>query len=111
MLQGWSEGLSAIERRCGKPTAAALFRLSLEGVDIVRDTIARHQLPGCAATTGKLSVVRYDDADNLQRTRDRMARDFGFEMEYLDTPTLRSHLNTDRYYQGCATAMVFISTR
>lgn len=100
VLQGWSEGLSAIERRCGKPTAAALFRLSLEGVDIVRDTIAQNQLPGCAATAGKLSVVRYDDADNLQRTRDRMARDFGFEMEYLGTDALRSRLNTDRYFQG-----------
>ena len=60
----------------------------------------RDRLPGCAATTGKLSVVRYDDADNLQRTRDRMARDFDFNLEYLDTQALRSRLNTDRYFQG-----------
>src|SRR5687768_7872383 len=59
VLQGWSEGISAIEQRCGKATAAALFKLSLEGVDMVRDTIARHALPGCAPTPGKLSVIRY----------------------------------------------------
>lgn len=100
VLQGWSEGLSAIERRCGRQTAAALFRLSLEGVDIVRDTIARHQLPGCAPTAGKLSVVRYEDGINLQRTRDRMAQDFDFELEYLDTQQIRERLKTDRYFQA-----------
>ena len=100
VLQGWSEGLSAIERRCGPHTAGALFRLSLEGVDIVRAMIAQHGLPGCAPTTGKLSVVRYDDGDNLQRQRDRLAREFGFEMEYLDTRAIRDKLNTDRYFQG-----------
>lgn len=100
VLQGWSEGVSAIERRCGTQTAAALFKLSLEGVDIVRDTIAHHQLQGCAPTTGKLSVVRYNDGDNLRRQRDRMANEFNFEMEYLDTQAIREQLNTDRYFQG-----------
>ena len=100
VLQGWSEGVSAIERRCGKPTAAALFKLSLEGVDTVRDMIATHQLPGCAPTPGKLSVVRYEDADNLQRVRDKMARDFDFHLDYLDRPAVRAKLKTDRYFQG-----------
>ncbi|EKT4465041.1 FAD-binding oxidoreductase [Pseudomonas putida] len=100
VLQGWSESLSAIERRCGTHTAASLFKLSLEGVDIVRDMITEHQLEGCAPTTGKLSVVRYDDADNLQRLRDRMAREFDFDLQYLDTQAIRGQLNTDRYFQG-----------
>lgn len=100
VLQGWSESLSAIERRNGTETARALFNLSLEGVDTVRTMIERHNLPDCAPTTGKLSVVRYDDADNLRRTRDRMATEFGFEMEYLDRNAVRDLLNTDRYFQG-----------
>jgi gamma-glutamylputrescine oxidase len=45
VLQGWSEGLSAIERRCGKPTAAALFKLSLEG----SRHRARHDHPSSVA--------------------------------------------------------------
>ncbi|MBF8779700.1 FAD-binding oxidoreductase [Pseudomonas fulva] len=100
VLQGWSEGLSAIERRCGRQTAEALFRLSLEGVDIVRQMIAEYRLPGCAPTTGKLSVVRYDDGDNLKRLRDRLASGFGFELEYLDTQAIRERLDTERYFQG-----------
>lgn len=100
VLQGWSEGLSAIERRCGTQTAAALFKLSLEGVDIVRETIARHRLPGVVPTTGKLSVVRYDDGDNLRRLRDRMATEFDFPLQYLDRHAVRDQLNTDRYFQG-----------
>lgn len=100
VLQGWSEGLSAIERRCGKAVAAQLFKLSLEGVDIVRETIARYQLPGCSPTPGKLSVVRYDDADNLKRARDRMYRDFSFQLEYLDRHQVREKLKTERYFQA-----------
>ena len=100
VLQGWSEGLSSIEQRCGKPTAAALFKLSLEGVDTVRNMIAHHQLPGCVPTPGKLSVVRYEDGDNLQRTRDKMAADFDFNLEYLDRAAVREKLKTDRYFQG-----------
>ncbi len=100
VLQGWSEGLSAIERRCGKATASALFKLSLEGVDTVRGMIARHQFAGCAPTSGKLSVVRYDDGDNLQRTRDKMAADFDFHLEYLDRQAVRERLRTDRYFQA-----------
>lgn len=100
VLQGWSEALPAIERRCGKATAAALFKLSLEGVDTVRDMIAQHQFPGCAPTTGKLSVMRYDDGDNLKRLGERMTREFGFPLEYLDRRAVSELLNTDRYFQG-----------
>ena len=100
VLQGWSEGLSSIERRCGTETASALFKLSLEGVDIVREMIDQHQLQDCAPTSGKLTVLRYDDGDNLQRLRDRMAKDFNFEMEYLDTQAIRARLNTERYFHG-----------
>ncbi|MCA1971601.1 MAG: FAD-binding oxidoreductase [Caenispirillum sp.] len=100
VLQGWSEGLRAIERRCGLDQARALFRLSLEGVDIVRDTITRNALPDCDATTGKLSVVRYDAGDALRRHRDRLAADFGFELDYVDTASLREVLRTTRYFQA-----------
>lgn len=100
VLQGWSEGLSSIERRCGKPTAAALFKLSLEGVDIVRGMLAAHQFPGCTPTPGKLSVVRYEDGENLQRMRDKMAVDFDFHLDYLDRQAVREKLKTERYFQA-----------
>lgn len=100
VLQGWAEGLRAIEKRCGAERARALFRLSLEGVDIVRDTITQHGLPNCDSTTGKLSVVRYDSGDALRRVRDHLAAEVGFELEYLDTAEVRSRLNTRRYFQA-----------
>lgn len=107
VLQGWSEGLSAIEQRCGKATAAALFKLSLEGVDSVRETIARHQLPGCAPVSGKLSVSRFDNADTLKRFAERMHREFGFALDYLDRDALRTLLDTERYFQGLRDAHGF----
>jgi gamma-glutamylputrescine oxidase len=66
----------------------------------VRDMIIRHQLPGCAPTPGKLSVVRYEDGDNLKRMRDKMATDFDFHLDYLDRQAVREKLKTDRYFQA-----------
>ncbi len=100
VLQGWSEGLRNIEKRCGLDHARALFGLSVEGVDIVRDTIATHAVPGCNPTTGKLSVTRYEAADQLQRHRDHMARNYGYDFTYIDRPTLRGLLKSDIYFQA-----------
>ncbi|XKH38514.1 NAD(P)/FAD-dependent oxidoreductase [Azospirillum doebereinerae] len=100
VLQGWSEGLRAIEKRCGLDHARALFGLSVEGVGIVRDTLAKHALPGCNPTAGKLSVTRYEAADQLQRHRDRMARHYGYDFTYVDRPTLRGLLKSDLYFQA-----------
>lgn len=100
VLQGWSEGLRNIEARCGRDHARALFGLSVEGVEIVRDTINGHSLPGCNPTTGKLGVTRYEAADQLQRHRDHMARTYGYEFTYIDRPTLRGLLKSDIYFQA-----------
>ena len=98
--QGWAQGLPAIERRCGRAQAAALFTLSLEGVEAVRAMITRHQLPGCAPTSGALNLTRYEDGENLKRQAERMATEFNVPLEYLDRVAVQERLSTDRYFQG-----------
>ncbi|WP_439271688.1 NAD(P)/FAD-dependent oxidoreductase [Pseudochrobactrum sp. HB0163] len=99
-LNGWSEGLSAIERRSGLDDAKKLFALSVEGVEIVRENIEQNNLPDCNIVKGKLSVVRYEAGEQLQRYRDRMAQHFNYEYEYLDRAAIREKLNTPVYKQA-----------
>lgn len=105
--QGWAEGVSAIKRRCGQAKAAALFKLSLEGVDIVRGMIGGHQLQGCAPTTGVLNLARYEDGERLKHLAERMATEFDFPLEYLDCAAVQARLSTDRYFQGLRDAHGF----
>ncbi|MDR0253168.1 MAG: FAD-binding oxidoreductase [Brucellaceae bacterium] len=99
-LNGWSEGLGAIEKRSGFEDAKKLFAMSVEGVDIVRENIEQNNLPDCNIVKGKLSVVRYEAAEQMQRYRDRMAQHFNYEYEYLDTAAIRQKLNTPIYKQA-----------
>ena len=99
-LNGWSEGLGVIEKRSGFADAKQLFAMSVEGVDIVRENIEQNNLPDCNIVKGKLSVVRYEAAEQMQRYRDRMAQRFNYEYEYLDTAAIRQKLNTPIYKQA-----------
>lgn len=99
-LNGWAEGLGAIEKRSGFEDAKKLFAMSVEGVEIVRENIEQNNLPDCNIVKGKLSVVRYEAADQMQRYRDRMAQHFNYEYEYLDTAAVRQKLNTPIYKQA-----------
>lgn len=100
VLQGWSEGIRQIEKQSGAADAKELFRMSVEGVDIVRDNIADNQLRGCNPVQGKLGVVRYEAAAQLQRHRDYMATTYDYDFEYLDTKAIRERLNTKIYHQA-----------
>ncbi|MBX8828426.1 FAD-dependent oxidoreductase, partial [Ochrobactrum sp. SFR4] len=73
---------------------------SVEGVEIVRENIEQNNLPDCNIVKGKLSVVRYEAAEQMQRYRDRMAQHFNYEYEYLDTAAIRQKLNTPIYKQA-----------
>lgn len=99
-LNGWSVGLGAIEKRSGFEDAKKLFAMSVEGVEIVRENIEQNNLPDCNIVKGKLSVVRYEAAEQMQRYRDRMAQHFNYNYEYLDTAAVQEKLRTPIYKQA-----------
>ncbi|RLU08179.1 FAD-dependent oxidoreductase [Pseudomonas prosekii] len=97
---GWAEGSGAIRKKLGLEQARALFQMSVEGVEIVRSNIAELALSGCAPSAGTIRVKRYDDGAAVKKHIETMRRDFGYELNYLDTAQVRQRAHTQRYFQG-----------
>ena len=68
---GFATGLDHIARIAGRDQAHALYRLSLEGVSLVRETIATLAIPGTDPVPGIMSVLRHEGAAALRAKRDR----------------------------------------
>lgn len=99
---GFAENLSAIERRAGAATAKKLYTLSVRGVDYVEETITAAGRADIIGGRGWLHVSRSTKTDKLHAWRDRMARQYGADMAFLDGDRLRSILKTDRYRAAVA---------
>lgn len=100
VTSGYATGLDNIRRRVPPADADALYRLSLEGVEIVRDNIAALGIAGADVTPGVLRVIRYDGADGLLAYRDEMNGCFGEKLEFRDRDAVRADLASDSYHQG-----------
>ena len=98
---GYSTGLDHILRMAGAQTGKAIYRLSIEGMEMVRETISALRL-GVSADPkpGILRAVRYDPGDALLRHRERMARDFDYPLTHLPQAEMRAALDTPAYREG-----------
>ncbi len=97
---GYAERLDAIAARIGLDQTRALYQMSVEGREYVRETIRAHALPGVDPRPGKFSVKRYDDPDGTSIAVERLRRDFGTRNEYWPTGRVREVLRTHRYFQA-----------
>ncbi len=96
---GFAEGLSAIAARTGSAHGDALYRLSMEGVEIVRDRVARI-VPEALMGEGQLLVLRRPGSGALERSRDLMQRSFERALEHWDCARTRSVLQSERYFEA-----------
>src|SRR5690606_2254263 len=63
---GYATSLAAIERQTGREQADELYRLTMEGVEIVRGNIESLAITEAAPSPGIMKVVRYDGGAGLQ---------------------------------------------
>lgn len=97
---GYATGLENIRRRAGADDAGSLYRLSIEGVDIVRENIAALDIRDAAVTPGVLRVIRYDGAAGLKAYQATMNTRFGERLAFLDRDEVRATLLSKAYHQG-----------
>ncbi|MGO4704847.1 NAD(P)/FAD-dependent oxidoreductase [Microvirga sp. 2MCAF38] len=97
---GYATSLSAIEGMVGKEQAKELFRLSLEGVEIIRRNIAELGLADAVPVPGIIKAVRYDPGDALRVSRDRLEREFGLRQRHLAGDEIGDLLRSPKYRQG-----------
>ena len=104
---GFATGGDDIARIAGRETAAKLFHLSAEGVEFIRDTIRDLNIASAAPQPGIMSVLRYYDGASLKAYREQLLRDYGYELDYLDTDEVRSVLKSERYFQALRNPRAF----
>lgn len=100
VLKGYSLSQGAIDAKVGHNKGKQLFDASVEGVEMVRENIKKYDMQGVDATTGILSVIRYDDEAAMVDKCQQMGEKFNYDLTYLDKNNLNDYVNTDKYYYG-----------
>lgn len=99
VANGFAESIGNVAARLGLEAARTLYGLSRQGTEFMRREIANGD-PSIKMGDGILKVVRHEDAAGLMAQRGAMARDYGEELEFLDTAAMRARLNSRSYYQA-----------
>jgi gamma-glutamylputrescine oxidase len=97
---GFSAGHAHLVGAVGGDHAAALHRLSIEGVRAAADNIDRLAIAGADPVFGTLSASRHEAGDALKAYRDQMARDFDYPIEFWSRKQVQAALISPRYFQG-----------
>jgi gamma-glutamylputrescine oxidase len=97
---GYSTGIENIARHVGAENANALYRMSIEGVDIVDANIRELNISDADQVRGVLRLSRHDNATEMIAQQQRLSRDFGYELRYLSTEEVGQILVSDKYRQG-----------
>ncbi len=96
---GYAERLEKIVARVGLDYARELYKLSREGVEIVRGMLAKGDLDD-DVKAGRLNVLRYSDEVGLIDQADMLARDFNHDVVLWSQERVQNALRSDRYYQA-----------
>ncbi|MFA5520734.1 MAG: FAD-binding oxidoreductase [Castellaniella sp.] len=96
----WSARDAVLQKKLGQDHFDALFRLSMEGVDMVRERALTLAGDAAQVVPGHLKLSTYDNADAFQRSCEAQARRYDRPLHYLDRSAVRALLDSPRYHQG-----------
>ncbi|CAD6553473.1 Gamma-glutamylputrescine oxidoreductase [Paraburkholderia hiiakae] len=97
---GYSTGIDNIARHLGAENAKKVYQMSIEGVDMVDANIRELNISEADQIYGVLRLSRHDSAAEMIMQRQWLAREFGYEVDYLSTNDVRQLLVSDKYRQG-----------
>lgn len=103
---GFALGTADLAARVGLDAAKALYKLSDEGSEFVRQSIARID-PSLRMGDGWIVAMRHDDPAGAQKWAETMSRDFAHPLSLLTTEQTRLVLRSQRYYQSVRDASAF----
>ncbi len=96
----FSAGADAIRKHVDEDHYRKLYRLSMEGVEIIRNNIRDLDIAEARKVDGRLRVVRYEATDALRQWCDSQQRDFGRDVRLLSRGQVRERLLSEVYFQG-----------
>ena len=94
---GFSRGEDALLRELGPTRARALYRGTLDAVELIRNRIRRHAIDCDPVEAGVIWANWFRDPDILLARQQMLAEHYGVDWEWLPQAELRSLLHTSRY--------------
>lgn len=101
MIFGYGCDMPVIEKAAGKTTAKAMWDMSLEGMDLIRQRIQTYAID-CDLETGHLhAAIKPRHMQELSAWRDDLEQTYGYQsLQLWQQDELRQHINTERYIGG-----------
>ena len=95
-----AEGEDAIEHQCSRELARKAWDVSLEGLRLLEERLARFGID-CHYRRGYLTLAVTDrKARKLMSWMERTRERYDYPLQWLDRPALRSHLASERFAAG-----------
>ena len=95
---GYATSLSAIESKVGQQQSEDLYRLSIEGMEIVRRNIGQLKIVEAQPSPGIIRVVRYDGGKGLEAFRELQDKKFGRQLRFLPKDETQAVLQSPKYH-------------
>ncbi|MDO9506433.1 FAD-binding oxidoreductase [Hydrogenophaga sp.] len=97
-LVGYACGQAPLEQQLGRADARRLWDWTLEGIELLGQRIARHQID-CDWQRGYLTVADSPrQAKRLLADAEQQQRDYGLACELATGPEVRRHIDSPRYH-------------
>src|SRR6185312_17491235 len=80
---GYATSFDLISRRVGEDHAKQLYRLSIEGVDIVRENIRALGIDGAQPVSGTLRMSRFENSQAMRNYVAWMGKTFNYHLRFL----------------------------
>lgn len=96
---GFAEGIENIQKRVGLEAARALYSLSRHGSEYVRREIEAGD-PAVKMGEAWIVALRHRDHGSLKSYRDKLARDYDEDFQFLSIEQTREKLNSVRYFES-----------
>jgi gamma-glutamylputrescine oxidase len=96
-IVGFASGQEKIVDAVGPENARRLWDISVEGLELIADRVARHRIE-CDLHWGQLhAALKPRQRDDLLAEQETLAKQYGYELEFLERDAVRQILATDRY--------------
>lgn len=97
---GYSLSCQALLAQLGRERARALYRLTLDAVELIRRRISRHGIDCDVNESGVILANWFDDDARLNTIREFMLREFETDWRPVSRDELRAELKSERYFGG-----------
>lgn len=104
---GYATSFEQIARRVGDAHAQQLHRLSIEGVDIVRENIRALGIDDAQPVSGTLRVSRFENSAAIRDYAAWVEKTFGYPLRFMPRDEVRALLVSNKYFNAIHNPQAF----